>query len=161
MRPTSLEILAPMPRIDLIDETYLAADPAEVADRIHNPALWRSWWPRLELAVFMDRGLAGLRWTVTGELVGTSEVWLEPMADGVLLHYFLRAEPTRPGSDTEALSGRPRRVARVSKRAALSYSTSVKRSVWALKDNLETGRAPGLPRERPGSLPLSDGSARA
>ena len=40
-----------------------------------------------------DRGPSGQRWTVTGALTGTMEVWLEPMMDGVLLHYFLHAEP--------------------------------------------------------------------
>jgi hypothetical protein len=44
--------------------------------------------------VIEDRGPAGQRWTVAGPLTGTMEVWLEPVMDGVLLHYFLHAEPS-------------------------------------------------------------------
>jgi hypothetical protein len=36
----------------------------------------------------------GHRWTVTGALTGTMEVWLEAVLDGVVLHYFLHAEPS-------------------------------------------------------------------
>jgi hypothetical protein len=31
---------------------------------------------------------------VTGALTGTMEIWLEPVLDGVVLHYFLHAEPS-------------------------------------------------------------------
>jgi hypothetical protein len=46
------------------------------------------------LVVVEDRGELGHRWTVTGALTGTMEVWLEKMLDGVVLHYFLHAEPS-------------------------------------------------------------------
>ena len=36
----------------------------------------------------------GHRWTVAGALTGTMEIWLEPVLDGVVLHYFLHAEPS-------------------------------------------------------------------
>ena len=61
------------------------------------PATRRRWWPDLRLEVVEDRAEKGIRWTVTGALTGTMEVWLEPMMeglDGVVLHYFLHAEPT-------------------------------------------------------------------
>ena len=32
--------------------------------------------------------------TVTGALTGTMEIWLEPSFDGVILHYFVHAEPS-------------------------------------------------------------------
>ncbi|ETB52103.1 hypothetical protein O976_10520, partial [Mycobacterium avium subsp. paratuberculosis 10-8425] len=51
----------------------------------------------LRLQVVEDRGDKGIRWSVTGALTGTMEVWLEPLKeglDGVVLHYFLHAEPT-------------------------------------------------------------------
>ena len=35
-----------------------------------------------------------IEWTVTGALTGTMEVWLEAVLDGVVLHYFLHAEPS-------------------------------------------------------------------
>ena len=40
-----------------------------------------------------DRGAVGHRWSVNGALTGTMEVWLEPSLDGVILNYFLHAEP--------------------------------------------------------------------
>jgi hypothetical protein len=46
------------------------------------------------LTVVEDRGDKGHRWTVAGALIGTMEVWLEPVLDGVVLHYFLHAEPS-------------------------------------------------------------------
>ena len=46
------------------------------------------------MTVVEDRGPAGHRWTVTGALTGTMEIWLEPSFDGVILHYFLHAEPS-------------------------------------------------------------------
>lgn len=145
MSPMSRGILSPVPSIDLVDESFLVADPVEVSGRIHDPALWRAWWPDLELTVFMDRGTAGLRWTVTGALVGSCEIWLEPSGDGVILHYFLRADPTQPGSATEPLGGWVRRMRRSSRRAARRQA-AFKQHVWAFKDELERDRAPGMPR---------------
>lgn len=139
-----------VPSIDLVDETYLVADPAEVADRFRDPARRRLYWPGLQLSVFMDRGDAGLRWFVTGELVGSSEVWLEPAGDGVILHYFLRADPTRRGSDTEPLTGPGWWVRSVGRRAARRYASAFKQHGWALKDEMERGRAPGMPRTAAG-----------
>ena len=46
------------------------------------------------LEVVEDRADKGVRWTVSGPLTGTMEIWLEPVLDGVILHYFLHAEPT-------------------------------------------------------------------
>ncbi len=135
-----------MSSIDLLDESFLVADPARLAVAFADPALWRAWWPNQTLAVFMDRGAAGFRWTVTGEVVGSSEVWLEAFADGVILHYFLRAEPTRRGSDTEPLGGLPWRVRRAARRIARREAAALKRNTWALKDSLESGREPGMPR---------------
>jgi hypothetical protein len=75
------------------DQTYVAAAPALVGDAVADRTSWRRWWPDLRLTVVEDRGDKGMRWTVTGALTGTMEVWLEPMLDGVVLHYFLHAEP--------------------------------------------------------------------
>jgi hypothetical protein len=132
-----------MPLVDVIDESFLYADPARLAARLRDPAWLRRAWPDLDLAVFQDRGDAGARWTVTGALVGTSEVWLEPGAEGVTLHYYLRADPTRPGSQTEPASGSASTLARQGRRIAAAHAKAFKRSVWALKDELEAGRAVG------------------
>ncbi|HYB34843.1 MAG TPA: polyketide cyclase / dehydrase and lipid transport [Mycobacterium sp.] len=83
-----------MHSIQVADETFIAADAARVGAAIADPASWRRWWPDLRLQVVEDRAEKGIRWAVTGALAGTMEIWLEPTLDGVLLHYFLHAEPS-------------------------------------------------------------------
>jgi hypothetical protein len=80
--------------VQIADETFVAADPARVGAAVGDAASWRRWWPDLRLQVIEDRGPLGVRWAVTGPLTGTMEIWLEPSLDGVLLHYFLHAEPS-------------------------------------------------------------------
>lgn len=82
-----------MNSIQIADETFVCAEPSEVGAAVADPACWRRWWPDLILTVVEDRGPAGHRWTVAGALTGTMEIWLEPALDGVILHYFLHAEP--------------------------------------------------------------------
>ncbi|HSK55380.1 MAG TPA: polyketide cyclase / dehydrase and lipid transport [Jiangellales bacterium] len=125
-----------MPSIDVVGEAFIVADQAELAELLARPALWRAWWPSLELTVFMDRGLKGTRWSVTGELRGSMELWLEPWHDGVIVHWYLRADPVREGAD-------PRRLRR-------DYVLAHKRHVNALKDHVEAGRSPGEARATPG-----------
>jgi hypothetical protein len=79
--------------IQVADQTFVAADPVQVGRALSDPASWRRWWPDLRLNVVEDRGDKGIRWTVGGALTGTMEVWLQPELDGVILHYFLHAEP--------------------------------------------------------------------
>ena len=80
--------------IQIADQTFVAADGARVGAVVADPSSWRRWWPDLHLQVVEQRGEAGIRWTVTGALTGTMEIWLEPSLDGVVLHYFLHAEPS-------------------------------------------------------------------
>lgn len=137
---------APMATVDLVDETFIVVAPARIAEVVADPGRWRSWWPGLHLVIFMDRGLEGVRWTITGELVGSAEIWLESHRDGVLVHHYLRAEPTEPGSTT-----RPRRISdsargrRVADTLRRRHALAWKRTVWALKDELEGERRPGEP----------------
>ncbi len=135
-----------MPQVDVIDESFVVADPAELAAIVHDPALWRRWWPDLELQVAHDRGRDGLRFAVTGALVGTAEFWLEPWGDGVVVHYFLRADVTRPGSAVEVRALSAKAAAREVRRRGQQN----KRGIWALKDALEKGRPTGEPRVAPG-----------
>jgi hypothetical protein len=123
-------------RVDLVDETFVVAAPAEVAAAVHDTGRWRAWWPDLQLSIFQDRGEHGIRWNLAGALAGSMEVWLEPCGDGVLVHYYLRADPP-PGR-----SFSPRAVRRQRHRRALR----AKHVFWGLKDELERGRPPGEPR---------------
>ena len=139
-----------MPAVDLIDETFVAAPPDVVAAAVHDPDRWTRWWPDLRLAVFRDRGPKGMIWTVTGALVGSAEVWVEPWGDGVVVHLYLRVDPPRRGSATEPQPepgagdmGGWRRAARLRARRATAW----KRSIWELKDELEQGRPAGVPRD--------------
>ncbi len=83
-----------MHSIQIADQTYIAADGARVGAAVTDRSQWRWWWPDLRLQVVEDRAEKGIRWSVTGALTGTMEIWLEPSLDGVVLHYFLHAEPT-------------------------------------------------------------------
>lgn len=83
-----------MSSIQVADQTYVAADAVTVGAAVADPSSWRRWWPDLRLEVTEDRADKGIRWSVTGPLTGTMEIWLEPVLDGVLLHYFLHAEPS-------------------------------------------------------------------
>lgn len=121
------------PALDVVDETFLAVPRKTVAAVFADPAAWRRYWPDLLLETYRDRGDEGLRWTVRGALVGTMEVWLEPVLDGTVLHYFLRATPTRPLTP-RGLRREADRRARAAKRIALE-----------LKQILEDGREPGVP----------------
>ena len=121
-----------VPTVDVIDETFLAVPASSVAAAFDDPRAWRRFWPDLDLAVYADRGAEGLRWTVRGALVGTMEVWLEPMLDGTVLHYFLRAD-LPPGA-----TGKPLKEAQKRQRAAKAVALD-------LKLVLEDGRRPGVP----------------
>ncbi len=137
-----------MPLVDLIDETFVVADRAVLARVFTDPAAWRRWWPGLRLEAYQDRGLEGVRWNVTGDLVGTSEVWLEEYGDGAIVHYFLRAEPTARGSVDQPRRIPLRRVAATRRRLARHYTLIWKRIVNSVKDEVEAGREIGMPRVR-------------
>jgi len=122
-----------VPSVDVVDETFVVVPPEVLAAEFATPARWRALWPDLDLEVMTDRGAAGFRWTVTGALVGSMEVWLEPVLDGTVLHYFLRAEPPGP------------RPARWAAAEAQRRQRAAKAIALACKDRLEAGRAAGEP----------------
>jgi hypothetical protein len=124
-----------MHRIDLVDETFIVVAPQVSAAVVANPAQWRQWWPQRRLQVFMDRGLKGQRWIIAGDLVGTAEIWLETYRDGVILHYYLRADPPN-GEDLDQ---------RGCERLRRAEARAWKRSAWALKRSLEAQRSAGSP----------------
>lgn len=139
-----------MARVDLVDETFIAAQIEDVAAVVADQRRWSQWFPELTLTVFMDRGLKGIRWSVAGGFVGSSEIWLEQFGDGVILHYFLRVDPTKDGTLTIA-DPYPETPAgyRAAAKARVKAAKRGKRVFWALKDELEPSREVGsaaLPR---------------
>ncbi|BBY53289.1 SRPBCC family protein [Mycobacterium koreense] len=125
-----------MNSIQVADETFIAASPAVVGAAVGDPASWRRWWPDLRLTVVEDRADKGVRWTVHGPLVGTMEIWLEPCLDGVLLHYFLHAEPAGVSAS---------RLAKLNL-AAMNHRRRVagKTMSFEVKQNLESARPIGV-----------------
>lgn len=130
-----------VPAIDVVDSTWICARPAVVAGIVAEPANWRRWWPELDLDADEVRGEKGVRWTVrptaSGES-GSMEIWLEPAFDGVVLHYFLRLDPT---------DGRPMARHRQTRRTHF-HRRRAKVTFWALADQLDPGRTAriGAPR---------------
>jgi hypothetical protein len=137
---------AGVPAVDLVDETFLVADRREVAAVVADPEQWRRWWPDLRLTVFMDRGLDGIRWSATGAWVGSLEIWLEAVGDGVLLHHYARLDPVDPATGGPLPLPSDHRGWRRAARARAARARAWKRSAWELKDRLEAGRRPGQPR---------------
>ena len=131
--------------IDIADDTVIYAPAASVLAVVGDPSTWRRWWPDLMLEVYSDRGNKGLRWTVSGSLVGSSEIWLEPLASytsgaaATIVHYYLRATPTRSGSEIVPRAAtnsvrEQREVHKLRERHVLAW----KRTIWGLKDSLES-----------------------
>ena len=127
-----------MNSIQIADETFVAADPVEVGRAVADPANWRRWWPDLRLTVVEDRAEMGHRWTVTGGLTGTMEVWLEPVLDGVILHYFMHAEP----SGAAAFELAKMNLAKVNHRRRVAG----KNMAFEVKRRLEESRPVGVSR---------------
>lgn len=127
-----------MNSIQIADETFVAADPAEVGRAVADPAGWRRWWPDLRLTVVEDRAEMGQRWTVAGALTGTMEIWLEPVLDGVVLHYFLHAEP----SGVAAWQLAKMNLAKLNHRRRVAGKTMA----FEIKQRLEAARPVGVSR---------------
>jgi hypothetical protein len=120
-----------VPSVDIADDTFVVADPEALAAMVRDPDNWDRWWPDLRLEVEHDRGPKGMQWSVTGAVAGSMEIWIEPVADGAVVHYYLRSElagSRRPGA---VMDGRRR---------------AWKREIHAVKDALEADREPGRPR---------------
>jgi len=122
------------PSVDIADETYLRVPRELLAPVVADPGSWRVWWPDLVPTVTSARGLKGQRWAVAGALRGSMEVWLEPVGECTVVHWYLRADPHSPLS--------PRRLRRARERRVRSW----KAHMFALKDRVEGSRTePGLP----------------
>ncbi|MEU0545191.1 polyketide cyclase / dehydrase and lipid transport [Nocardia sp. NPDC005978] len=123
-----------MSSIQVADQTFVAAPGTAVGELLADKARWRRWWPDLQLQVREDRADKGIRWTIAGGATGTMEVWLEPMLDGVILHYFMHAEP----KGVESMSARELMAANRARRVA------GKKMSFEVKARLEAGRKAGV-----------------
>ena len=121
-----------MPTVDVIDELFVVADPVAVRAATCDVRRWRDWFPELVLTTYKDRAHLGVRWRLSGALTGTAEVWLEEFGDGVIVHTYVRAEPA---------ASTDRRL-----RDGARLGREIKRHMTAVKDELEAGREPGVPR---------------
>jgi hypothetical protein len=126
-----------MNSIQIADETFVAADPTAIGSAVSDPSNWPRWWPDLRLEVRENRGERGIRWTVTGALTGTMEIWLEPVLDGALLHYFLHAEPAGAAAWQLARMNLPK----------MNHQRRVagKNMAFEVKTRLEQSRPVGVP----------------
>jgi hypothetical protein len=125
-----------MSSIQVADQTFVAASPAVVGRAVGDRASWRRWFPDLLLEVVEDRADQGVRWSVAGPLTGTMEIWLEPVLDGVVLHYFLHVEPTGVTPSELAKMDLPATVHRC--------RVAGKRMSFEVKNGLEAGRPVGV-----------------
>lgn len=129
--------------IDIADDTYISAHISAVAAVIRDQRRWQIWWPDRVLAVYSDRGDKGLRWTVSGDFVGSAEIWIEEITPGVgvVVHYYLRVDPTSEGSRLikRVSTGSPRAQRNLDK-VRHRQVTSWKRIIWQVKDELEGRR---------------------
>jgi hypothetical protein len=123
--------------LDIVDETFIAADPPRIRAATCDPNRWADWFPGACLTSYDDRGSRGERWLVSGSLVGTAEVWLEEHGDGAIVHAYLRANPAAPG----LIRGRAAR-----RRFVTGHALTLKRAMFGLKDLLEGVRVPGTAR---------------
>jgi hypothetical protein len=144
-----------MSRVDIIDEMFVVADRSLVRTALCDPTTWGRWFPEVRLTTSENRDLDGVRWNVSGALVGTAEVWLEEFGDGTLVHTYIR---TVPASTRRFRSRRQARVLR-------HYALPLKRHLLSVKDDLEKGRTVGEPRvalaERVVSRPIETDDVRA
>lgn len=125
-----------MNSIQVADQTFIAAPGDQVGAVVADRSSWRRWWPDLQLQVVEDRAEKGVRWTVSGPLTGTMEIWLDPMLDGVLLHYFLHAEPTGVTGRQLARLNLPKLIHR--------RRVAGKRMAFEVKARLERARPVGV-----------------
>lgn len=127
----------PAPVVNIVDELFIVASPERVRPVVCDPLRWATWLPGVAFTSYDDRGRLGDRWTVSGELVGTAEVWLEEHGDGTIVHAYVRADPVEP--DRYRLRRHPRRV-------VTRYVLPLKRRLLDVKDLMEGERPAGSAR---------------
>ena len=118
------------PVIDVADDTFLRVPPEVLAPIVADSGWWIRWWPDLVPHVTRNRGVEGQQWSVSGALRGSMEIWLEPVAGGTVVHWYLRVDPARAMRRRTLRRARERRI------------RSWKSDMYALKDRLERADFP-------------------
>ena len=131
------------------DDGYVRAPTPLVYRRLTDIGRWSTWWPGVRTTPMQDgtgrelwalelvrdrwRGLrvaawphtyrheAGFKLSLTGDLVGEMEFWLEPVVGGTVVHHLLGAEATRAARPTLA-----------------TYRAVVRAGLWGFKDAVQT-----------------------
>lgn len=122
-----------MPAVDVLDDTFVRADPDRV--RAATRARWEDWLPDLALVVTEERGVKGVRWaagTARGAdagMAGTAEVWLEAVEPGTVVHLYVRLDPSGGPVAVRRARRLPDRVRRTWKRG-LNRSKDVLEGEW-------------------------------
>ncbi|WP_338751983.1 hypothetical protein [Janibacter alittae] len=80
------------PVVDVVDETFVRAEPLTVRAELEEPGVLDRLWPGLRLEVAQDRGAKGVRWWTRGEVAGRAEIWLEEVPGGTIVHHFVHGE---------------------------------------------------------------------
>lgn len=132
-----------MHSLEIQDETVVVVDPDVVLAMLSDRRRWREWWPDCRVVIVVDRGVQGIRWAVTGALVGYTEVVLTELPEGLLIRYTLAADPTVPGTTDTArvVSDSPfvqRELDDLRRRQVVAW----KRTVWSLEQPAASGRQP-------------------
>lgn len=125
-----------MPALDVIDETFILAPVAELCDIFCDEQAWKALG--MDLHCYEDRGVRGKRWTLSGQLTGTAEVWLEPSHGGVIVHVYLQAK-----SESRRSASRLRR----------RYAIGVKRWILEVKSGYDIVRPAGVTPAGHGKIP--------
>ncbi len=131
------------PLIHLSQDTWIRCPVDEVAALLAEEPRWSRWWPGLDVQVSRDRALKGLQWRVgpsAARYVGSAEVWLEPFAEGVVWHQFLRLD-LRAGTRTSRWS---------TARGRRRWARHCRITAWQVKDELEGRRPPAVQSGRMG-----------
>jgi hypothetical protein len=127
--------------VEVRDETVIVVSRRAVAAVISQRRRWRTWWPQTDATVVADRGVDGMSWSLSGAVVGVTQVALEETGDGVIVRYAMSVDPATPGSPGAARAmpqsphGR-RELDDLRRRQVVAW----KRVVWALKEELEGER---------------------
>ncbi|NYF96817.1 polyketide cyclase / dehydrase and lipid transport [Janibacter cremeus] len=78
--------------VDVVDETFVRAEPLTVRAALEEPGVLDRLWPGLQREVAQDRGAKGVRWWTRGEVTGRLEIWLEEVPGGTIVHHFIHGE---------------------------------------------------------------------